>query len=433
MVGHTPNPYSPEEVRRAFQQLRFVSVLKDGGVGEILVGAGTGVTPTWTTEVTTLTLLTVDNITVNGASITSDTGAISFDNENLTTTGTINGVNVTSGNDPGHTHSIYSLVDGTRPFTGTVGGITPVADADLATKGYVDDTVSAASVFAATCDSDMSTGQPIYMKATGNIDLAYAEGADVSNVVGLCNGDYSATDSADFIVEGILTLSDWTNVIGDTNLTPGATYFLDEAALSDPDYSNDGGTGDRTSIITSSTTMTLLSGNGGDITTLVDGITSGYGAPTNNPYIRFSAQSVSGKYVRWDFGSEHSKLITEAIWYQDSATGVGTWKWQGSDDASAWTDIGSSFALGTSATQTLTELSGNSIGYRYYQILGVSGVCGIPILEEIEFKIVEVSGSPYGLLTDTAPTTSGVYTVRVGKALSTTQLDVEISQPILLR
>jgi len=35
-------------------------------------------------------------------------------------------------------HTQYILVSGTRPFLGTVGGITPVADADLATKGYVD-------------------------------------------------------------------------------------------------------------------------------------------------------------------------------------------------------------------------------------------------------------------------------------------------------
>lgn len=35
-------------------------------------------------------------------------------------------------------HTQYSLVDGTRAFTGTVGGVTPVAGSDLATKDYVD-------------------------------------------------------------------------------------------------------------------------------------------------------------------------------------------------------------------------------------------------------------------------------------------------------
>ncbi len=35
-------------------------------------------------------------------------------------------------------HEIFTLVDGTRPFTGTVGGIDPVLSPDLATKEYVD-------------------------------------------------------------------------------------------------------------------------------------------------------------------------------------------------------------------------------------------------------------------------------------------------------
>ena len=41
------------------------------------------------TSLGTLTSLTVDNVTVNGAAITSDTGAISFGDENLSTTGTL--------------------------------------------------------------------------------------------------------------------------------------------------------------------------------------------------------------------------------------------------------------------------------------------------------------------------------------------------------
>ena len=35
-------------------------------------------------------------------------------------------------------HPQYILVDGSRSFTSTVGGVTPVASSDLTTKGYVD-------------------------------------------------------------------------------------------------------------------------------------------------------------------------------------------------------------------------------------------------------------------------------------------------------
>ncbi|KKK62422.1 hypothetical protein LCGC14_3004500 [marine sediment metagenome] len=48
-----------------------------------------------TTGTMTAGLLTVDNITINGAAITSDTGAISFVDENLTTSGLITAGNLT--------------------------------------------------------------------------------------------------------------------------------------------------------------------------------------------------------------------------------------------------------------------------------------------------------------------------------------------------
>lgn len=40
--------------------------------------------------------------------------------------------------------------------------------------------------------------------------------------------------------------------------------------------------------------------------------------------------------------------------------------------------------------------------------------------------------STAGMLTTTAPTTAGQYVVRVGKAISTTELEISISQPIKL-
>lgn len=42
-------------------------------------------------------------------------------------------------------HSQYTLADGSRAFTGTVAGVTPVLDADLATKGYVDTEITTVS------------------------------------------------------------------------------------------------------------------------------------------------------------------------------------------------------------------------------------------------------------------------------------------------
>jgi hypothetical protein len=50
-------------------------------------------------------------------------------------------------------HTIYSLADGTRAFTAVVGGIDPTADAHLATKKYVDD-----SVLQTASNVDVDTG-----------------------------------------------------------------------------------------------------------------------------------------------------------------------------------------------------------------------------------------------------------------------------------
>jgi len=94
-----------------------------------------------------------------------------------------------------------------------------------------------------------------------------------------------------------------------------------------------------------------------------------------------SAWAASGSYIRFDFGS--AKTYKNAQWrYRNSSGTEGTWKWQGSNNASDWTDIGSSFTLspdssgvdGVNRSQEFTsQLGSNTTAYRYYQILGISG------------------------------------------------------------
>jgi hypothetical protein len=47
-------------------------------------------------------------------------------------------------------------------------------------------------------------------------------------------------------------------------------------------------------------------------------------------------------------------------------------------------------------------------------------------------SIYYLSSGTAGFLTETAPSSVGQYVVRVGKAISTTELEISISQPILL-
>jgi hypothetical protein len=79
-----------------------------------------GVTPTAGTDLTTKAYVDTEVSGVEAQIIT--------DHGSLTGTG-----------DDDHTQ--YSLADGSRAFTGTVGGITPSADSDLTTKFYVDSAV----------------------------------------------------------------------------------------------------------------------------------------------------------------------------------------------------------------------------------------------------------------------------------------------------
>lgn len=147
---------------------------------------------------------------------------------------------------------------------------------------------------------------------------------------------------------------------------------------STPSYTNALGSGDRRSSIDISSNHPSLVGT---LSNMLDG------AFANNFY--WAEVLISGIYVRFDFKAPVQ--ITQAKWYQDNSASHGDWKWQGSNDASSWTDIGSTFTLGGSSTQTMGTLSGNNDSYRYYQMLGTSGSSSSsPWLREIEFRVSAV-------------------------------------------
>jgi hypothetical protein len=128
-------------------------------------------------------------------------------------------------------------------------------------------------------------------------------------------------------------------------------------------YANEGGSGGARARYIALTTAGGFSGNP---YVLLNGNTSDTG------YF-FTGGATSGYTLTFDFGDD-AYIIDEAIWYQSSATSHGTWKWQGSNDGSSWTDIGASFTLGSSTTQTLTTLNGNTTAYKQYRLQGISGV-----------------------------------------------------------
>lgn len=140
-------------------------------------------------------------------------------------------------------------------------------------------------------------------------------------------------------------------------------FLFAHAAAAATSYANLGGTGDRTNWLFTYIGPLASEANGRNLVN-ASGAT-GLGS--------MGFAGCNGQNLLFDFGQP--RVIDEAKWYQNTNNNTGgQWKWQGSADASAWTDIGSSFTMGggTSPT-TQTTLNGNTTAYRYYRLSGVSG------------------------------------------------------------
>ncbi|MBI1204014.1 MAG: DUF2793 domain-containing protein [Rhodopseudomonas sp.] len=244
---------------------------------------------------------------------------------------------------------------------------------------------------------DRSTGQVSFPQggASADLELTLAE---------LSLGVADALNTAQFLGSSGNRFADSFDTL--TYVDTGAASNLDSATAgllkplatsgASPSYANAGATGNRTATIV--VTVAGISVDGGLASNMVNGSTS---LDTSGSWYTNTSVAAAGATMRFDFGAGVSKVITEAKWYQNSASvSHGIWKWQGSNDASSWTDIGASFTLGGATVQTQTALSANVTGYRYYQLLGVSGTfSNATFNEEIEFKIDNYAVPTTGNLT----------------------------------
>lgn len=120
-------------------------------------------------------------------------------------------------------------------------------------------------------------------------------------------------------------------------------------------YTNPGGSGNRTGSITITGTAAFSAAASG----LVDGNKTG---PAG---LKITNLDVANKTIQFDFGSGATKKINEITFYQKDSDTYGTWEFQGSNDASAWTKLGSGvLGGGVKATYTIN----NTAVYRYYRL-----------------------------------------------------------------
>lgn len=224
-------------------------------------------------------------------------------------------------------------------------------------------------------------------KANLDSDLAHA-----ANSVALVYSDATDANNDIYVKVGASGSGSWTNTgafhaIFDTLAAP----YLDEiddgvnlvtGLVGGPaSYTNPGAVGDRTASITVTISPTLTTNTNSN---LVDGAT----ANNSTDSVAFSAVTVTDLFIQFDFGLASARVIQEARWKQNGTATHGTWKWQGSNDATAWSDIGSSFTLGGATTQLQTELANNTHPFRYYRLLGVSGTANAAVwVQEVEFSL----------------------------------------------
>lgn len=178
-------------------------------------------------------------------------------------------------------------------------------------------------------------------------------------------------------------------ISGTTNATPWVEEIefklLDVSATPHPSYSNSGGRGNRTSAITVSLAGGLTTGGSGTVEDFVDG------AFNNTCFFNPNAQT-AGQLVA-DFGVGITEIVNGFVWRQQDNSVHGTWVFEGSNDNSVYTQIGSSFTLGGQNDQPYFFV--NTTAYRYYRLRITAGATSnFPFLYEWDFRLLAGPVSP---------------------------------------
>lgn len=77
--------------------------------------------------------------------------------------------------------------------------------------------------------STIYKGQPVYLSSATQCQKALSTTASTA-AVGVASANAISAAATDVLLEGIVTQSDWTNVIGSATLTTGSKYYLSATA-----------------------------------------------------------------------------------------------------------------------------------------------------------------------------------------------------------
>ena len=238
------------------------------------------------------------------------------------------------------------------------------------------------------------------------------------------NLNVSNTNSASFDV-----FQDSSGITSLTNVARNASEYISSVSEAEA-YE----TGDRESQYTISLSGVSNSDvASGDFGNWLNGsITTG---ATNGWYWSSSGSNMNGNHFTFDLGSGNSKIYTGAKLYQDRRTGdgstpsSGTWKWQGSNDNSSYTDLISSFTwsgndgipVGSASPNLYTSEPtwSNNTAYRYIRLIGIAGATNTtnPWQMELEFKVKTITTNATGSF-EGAAITAGASTSKMGAVIT---------------
>lgn len=249
-------------------------------------------------------------------------------------------------------HTQYSLVAGTRAFTGTVGGVTPVAASDLATKGYVD-TVPWTDHGSLSGLGDDDHSQYVHISsartitaqhtfAPGSPQAPFVLGANAQDqtVVGL---DADSVDGYD-LNQGVQTTDSPTFAGLTVNGSISVTGLVDGVDVANHDHSGvgEGGTVAHTSLgsVTADQHHTALVGldgdsgsavpDGSDVITVSGGTAVTTVAATSTVQVNHGAGDFGDLHTNY---AEHDQVETiSALWTFTAGIDVdGTLEFQGAE------------------------------------------------------------------------------------------------------
>lgn len=70
-------------------------------------------------------------------------------------------------------------------------------------------------------------GNPLYVSSPGHVDLAVANSAAMTRVIGVAVSESLVGEQCEYLTEGKVERPDWTAITGTEFLSPGLPYFLD--------------------------------------------------------------------------------------------------------------------------------------------------------------------------------------------------------------